>query len=147
MSQKVKEGTVVKVHYVGKYDDGNEFDNSYKSNRPIVFEVGKNQMIHGFESAVINRDINEKFNVKIPSDQAYGEYSDELVKEIPKQQLGLPDEQLSIGTQIQGTTPDNQHFICTLKEIKGDTAYLDLNHPLAGKDLNFEIEILEIVEN
>ena len=146
MSNKVKEGSVITVHYVGKFEDGNEFDNSYTRNTPLKFEVGKNQMIPGFESAVINREINEKFNVKIPSDQAYGEYSDEYIKEVPKDQLNLPED-APLGIQIQGTTPDNQQFLCTLKDIKEDVAYLDLNHPLAGKDLSFDIEILEIAED
>lgn len=145
MDQKVKEGSKVTVHYIGKLDDGNEFDNSYVRDTPLTFEVGKNDMIPGFESAVLNRGLSEKFNVMIPSDQAYGEYLDENLKQITKEQLNLPDD-IPLGSQIQGTTPDGTQFLCILKDVVGDVATLDLNHPLAGKNLNFEIEILEIAD-
>lgn len=145
MNQKVKEGNKVTVHYIGKLDNGSEFDNSYSRNVPLTFEIGKNQMIPGFESAVLNREVAEKFKVKIPKDQAYGEYLESNVQEIPKEQLNLPDD-VPMGIQIQGTTPDGKQFLCILKEVKDNTAFLDLNHPLAGKDLNFDIEIVGIEE-
>lgn len=145
MSQKVKEGDTVTVHYIGKLENGAEFDNSYNRNSPIKFEVGKNEMIPGFESAVLNRSVDEKFKVIIPKDQAYGEYSEENLQEVSKEQLNLP-EGASPGIQIQGTTEDGRQFLCVLKEILEDTAILDLNHPLAGKDLNFDIEIVSIDE-
>lgn len=143
MSQKVKEGSKVTVQYIGKLNDGKEFDNSYQNNTPLTFEVGKNEMIPGFESAVLNREVNEKFNVTIPKSEAYGEYSEENVQEVPRENLNLPDD-LPYGTQIQGTTPDGQNFMCVLKEMNDTSAFLDLNHPLAGQDLNFDIEILNI---
>tara|TARA_R110000772_G_scaffold2410_1_gene8298 strand:- start:24878 stop:25336 length:459 start_codon:yes stop_codon:yes gene_type:complete len=143
MNQKVREGSKVTVHYIGKLDNDSEFDNSYTRNTPLSFEVGKNEMIPGFESAVLNREVNEKFTVKIPSDQAYGKYSEENIQEVPKEQLNLPDD-VPMGIQIQGTAPDGKQFMCILKEVKDNSAFLDLNHPLAGKDLNFDIEILEI---
>jgi peptidylprolyl isomerase len=145
MSQKVKEGTKVSVHYIGKLDNGSEFDNSYTRNTPLDFEVGKKQMIPGFESAVINREVGEKFKVKIPTDQAYGVYTESKIQEVPKEQLNLPDD-VEMGIQIQGTTPEGQQFLCVLKEVKDNVAYLDLNHPLAGQDLNFDIEILSVSE-
>ena len=143
MSQKVKEGSKVTVHYIGKLNDGKEFDNSYSNNTPLTFEVGKNEMIPGFESAVLNREVKEKFNATIPKSEAYGEYSDENVQEVPRENLNLPDD-LPYGTQIQGTTPEGQNFMCVLKEMNDTSAFLDLNHPLAGQDLNFDIEILNI---
>ena len=145
MSQKVKDGSKVTVHYIGKLTDGNVFDNSYTRNTPLTFEVGSNQIIPGFESAILNRTIDEKFKVIIPKDQAYGEYSEDNIKPIPKKQLNS-EEELPIGAQVQGTTPEGHSFICTIKEYVGDDALLDMNHPLAGKDLEFEIEILGIEE-
>lgn len=143
MDQKVTEGSKVTVHYIGKLEDGSEFDNSYSRNAPLTFEIGKSEIITGFETAVINRQVNEKFDVLIPKDEGYGEWSEENVKEVPKEQLNLPDD-VPLGTQIQGTTPDGNNFLCILKEINDTSAFLDLNHPLAGKDLNFSIEILGV---
>lgn len=143
MSEKVKEGSKVTVHYIGKLNDGKEFDNSYQNNSPLTFEVGKNEMIPGFESAVINREVNEKFHVTIPKSEAYGDYSEENIQEVSRKNLDFPDD-LPYGTQIQGTTPDGQNFLCVLKEMNDTSAFLDLNHPLAGQDLNFDIEILNI---
>jgi FKBP-type peptidyl-prolyl cis-trans isomerase 2 len=145
MDKKVTEGSKVTVHYVGKLDDGNEFDNSYVRNAPLTFEVGKGQMIPGFESALLNREENEKFEVKIPKDQAYGDYSEANLHEIEKQTLLQGNSEIPpIGSQLQGTRPDGKTFLCVLKEVKEETAVLDMNHPLAGKDLNFSIEILNI---
>jgi len=146
MNKKVTEGSKVTVHYVGKLDDGNEFDNSYTRKAPLTFEVGKNQMIPGFESALLNREIKEKFDVKIPKDQAYGDYSKENIHEIKKDQLLQEGQEVPpVGSQLQGTRPDGKTFLCILKEIKEETAVLDMNHPLAGKDLNFSIEIVDVV--
>jgi peptidylprolyl isomerase len=141
MNQKVTDGTTVTVHYVGKLDNGSEFDNSYSRNTPIKFEIGQGQMLPGFESAVLNRVTDEKFSVKIP--KAYGEYKKESIQKISVEQMKLPDD-VPNGSQIQGTTPDGTQFLCVLIEVKDGMASLDLNHPLAGKDLNFDIEILKV---
>ena len=145
MSQKITEGSKVTVHYVGKLDDGNEFDNSYTRNSPLTFELGKNQMIPGFESALLNREVNEKFDVKIPKDQAYGDHSEENMHEIKKEQLLKEGQETPpVGSQLQGTRPDGKTFLCILKEVKDETVVLDMNHPLAGKNLNFSIEVVDV---
>jgi peptidylprolyl isomerase len=144
MSKKVTDGSKVTVHYVGKLEDGVEFDNSYTRNMPLTFEIGSNQMIPGFEQAVLNREVNEKFDVTIPKDQAYGEYSENRVQTIDRKQLGEINEDVQIGSQLQGVMPNGEQFLCILKDLNEQTATLDLNHPLAGKDLNFSIEVLGV---
>ena len=141
MSERVKEGSEVTVHFVGKLDNGTEFDNSYAKNTPFTFTVGNGQVIQGFEDAVLNREIEEKFSVKISKEQAYGEYSEDHIHEIPKEQANIPED-TPLGSHIEGTAPDGNKFICRLKDVNDDVVTLDLNHPLAGENLNFEIEIL-----
>jgi FKBP-type peptidyl-prolyl cis-trans isomerase 2 len=146
MNQKVTENSKVTVHYVGKLDDGNEFDNSFSRKTPLTFEMGKSQIIPGFESAVMNREVNEKFNIKIPKSEAYGDYSESNVHEVPKDTIGKDNANAEIGTQLLAEKPDGSKFMCIIKDIKDDKVVLDMNHPLAGQNLNFDIEILTIEE-
>ena len=146
MSEKIKKGSVVSLHYIGKLDNGSEFDNSYTKVTPLKFKVGDNGMIEGFEDAVLGKELNDKFNIKIPKEKAYGDYLKENVQEVPKEQLNLPSD-AELGMQIQGTAPDGKTFLCVLKEITETSVFLDLNHPLAGENLNFDIEILSIENN
>lgn len=143
---KITEGSEVTVHYIGKFEDGSEFDNSYTRNTPLTFKIGENQMIPGFESAVLNREIKEVFDVTIPPSEAYGEYSEKNIHEVPLEKLNLPED-APMGSKIEGTAPNGDKFLCTLKEIKEDVAILDLNHVLAGKNLNFKIEIVDIKDS
>ena len=143
MSEKITEGAEVTVHYIGKFEDGSEFDNSYTRKSPITFKVGANQMIPGFESAIINRSKGETFEATIPPAEAYGEYSESNVHEIDLEKINLP-ENAPIGSKIEGTAPNGEKFLCILKEIKENKAVLDLNHVLAGKNLNFKIEIVDV---
>jgi len=143
---KITEGKKVTVHYVGRLSDNTEFDNSYNREAPITFTVGSDALMKGFESAVLNREVNDKFEVTIPKAEAYGEYISENVQNVAISQLGLPEDGLFVGAQLQAATPDGKEFLCHIKTINEDsTVDIDLNHPLAGKDLNFEIEILEVV--
>jgi peptidylprolyl isomerase len=143
MSEKITEGTEVTVHYIGRFEDGSEFDNSYTRDTPLTFKVGENQMIPGFESAILNRESKEVFDVTIPPKEAYGDYSESNVHEVPLEKINLP-ENAPVGSKIEGTAPNGEKFLCTLKEVKESVAVLDLNHVLAGKNLNFKIEILDI---
>ncbi|REL24249.1 peptidylprolyl isomerase [Rhodohalobacter sp. SW132] len=139
---KVKDGNTVKVHYTGTLKDGSVFDSSVER-EPLEFKIGEGQLIPGFEKAVIGMEEGDKTKVDIPVKEAYGEAREELVINVPKDQL--PDEvEPEIGMQLQVNQPDGQPVPVRVAEISDDELTLDANHPLAGKDLSFEIELVEI---
>lgn len=141
MSQ-VKKDDTVKVHYTGKLTDGEIFDSSLER-EPIEFKVGAGQMIPGFENGVIDMKLNEKKTIEIPSAEAYGEVREELFQEVPKSQL--PEEiKPEIGMGLAAQMPDGSQRQLRVSEVKEESIVVDANHPLAGKDLNFDIEIVEI---
>lgn len=138
-----KKGDTVKVHYVGTLDSGEEFDSSVKRGEPIEFTVGAGQMIKGFDVAVEGMSIGEKKSVHIPAAEAYGEASDQNIVPFPKDQLpeGMNP---SVGEMLTMTTQTGQPVQVVVKEVTEDSIILDANHPMAGKDLNFDIELVEI---
>jgi len=139
---KVKDGNTVKVHYTGTLKDGSVFDSSVER-EPLEFKLGEGQLIPGFEKAVIGMEEGEKTEVDIPVKEAYGEAREDLVINVPKDQL--PDDvEPELGMQLQVNQPDGQPVPVTVAEISDDELTLDANHPLAGKDLKFEIELVEI---
>lgn len=141
---KVEDGNTVKVHYTGTLKDGSVFDSSAER-EPLEFKLGEGQLIPGFEKAVIGLEEGDKTNVDIPVEEAYGEAREELVINVPKDQL--PDDvEPEIGMQLQVNQPDGQPVPVRIAEISDDELTLDANHPLAGKDLSFEIELVEIKE-
>jgi len=140
---QVKHGDTVKVHYTGKLDDGTVFDTSADRD-PLQFTVGGGQVISGFENAVLGIDPGESKTVKIPSDEAYGPYRDEMVMVIPRDQL--PDHvKPEVHQQLQIVQEDGHAFVVQVTEVSEETVTLDANHPLAGQDLTFEIELVEIL--
>ena len=141
--KKAQNGDKVRVHYTGTLDNGEVFDTSYER-EPLEFVIGEGKLIPGFEKAVEGMEVGEKKKIKIPYQEAYGEKRNELLLEVPKSELpeGLTPQ---IGMQFQLNTPSGGTIIAELTEIKDDTVILDANHPLAEKDLNFEIELVEIV--
>ena len=141
----VNKGDTVKIEYEGKLENGQVFDSSSKHGQPLEFEVGSGKIIPGFDEAVQGMAVDEKKDFKIPSDKAYGPKKDELKKEVPKSQLPkLPEgQELKPGMQLAVKTPQGQMPVI-VTEVKDDSIVLDLNHPLAGKDLNFNIQIKEI---
>lgn len=144
---KIEEGKKVTVHYIGKLNDSNtEFDNSYTRNQPITFTIGNNEVIKGFESAVMNRDVDDKFEVMIPKNEAYGDYEEANIQTVDMDKLGLEESSLFIGGQLEATTNDGKKFMCLIKSINESEkkVELDMNHPLSGKDLSFEIEIIGV---
>ncbi|MEH0153931.1 peptidylprolyl isomerase [Limibacter armeniacum] len=141
--QVAKKGDKVKVHYVGTLDSGEEFDSSVKRGEPIEFEVGAGQMIAGFDKAVEGMSVGEKKNVHIPSEEAYGPVREEQMVKFPKEQIPA-DMNPSPGDQLVLTTADGQPVQVTVKELTDTHIVLDANHPMAGKDLNFAIELVEI---
>lgn len=141
---KVKEGDTVKVHYTGKLDDGSVFDTSREREEPLEFTLGQGQLIPGFEKAVEGMNIGDSTTVEIPTDEAYGERRDDLELEISRDEL--PDNiEPEVGMQLQMQQQENGRAIpVQITEVNDDTVKLDANHPLAGKDLTFDIELVEI---
>ncbi|MFZ6051518.1 FKBP-type peptidyl-prolyl cis-trans isomerase [Halocola ammonii] len=141
MSQ-VKENDTVKVHYTGKLSNGEVFDSSV-DREPLEFTLGQGQIIPGFEKELIDMKVNEKKTFEISSDDAYGDVRKELIQEVPKDNLP-PDIKPEVGMGLVSKTPEGQEMRLTVQEVKDDAIVVDANHPLAGKDLVFDIEVLEI---
>jgi peptidylprolyl isomerase len=135
-------GDSVKVHYTGKLDDGTVFDSS-RDRDPLEFSIGERQVIKGFEEAVIGMAEGQSRTVEIPAEESYGARRDDLVVTINRSQVP-PDIELKEGLHLQMKQPSGTVFNVMVAEITDDTVTLDANHPLAGKDLTFEIELLEV---
>ena len=139
---KVKEGDTVKVHYTGTLTDGTVFDTS-EEREPLEFTLGQGQLIPGFEKAVVGMNVGDSTEVEIPSDDAYGESREDLVISVPKDQL--PDDvEPQVGMQLQVNQQDGQPIPVRITDVGEENLTLDANHPLAGQDLKFEIELVEI---
>jgi len=141
--RKVEKGNTVRVHYTGKFENGEIFDTSV-NRTPLEFIVGNGQVIKGFDEAVIGMKIGEKKTVNIPFEEAYGPHMDELVFTFEKQSL---PENLNpeIGQKLQLVTGDGKRVNVTIIAVSETDITLDANHPLAGKNLVFEIELVEIL--
>jgi len=133
-----KSGDTVKVHYTGKMDNDSVFDSS-QGREPLQFVIGAGQMIAGFDQGVVGMKVGDKKTITLTPEQAYGQPSDERIVRVGKGQFP-PDLQLTVGMQLQGPTG----FPVTVKEIGADSVTIDANHPLAGKTLTFEVELMEI---
>ena len=140
---KVEKGNKVSVHYRGTLNDGEQFDSSYDRGQPIEFTVDSGQMIPGINDAVVGMTVGEKKSITLAPSQAYGETNPEAVQEIGKDKFPPEFEFIQDG-QVQGQTGDGQTFNAVITEINDATVTLDMNHPMAGKDLNFEIELVNI---
>jgi FKBP-type peptidyl-prolyl cis-trans isomerase 2 len=138
----VKDKDTVRVHYTGKLADGEIFDDS-KGRDPIEFTLGAGQVIPGFESAVLNMAVSETKTVNIPAAEAYGEQRQELIQSVPISEL--PEEiKPEVGMQLVSQAPDGQEIPLTITEVHAETITVDANSPLAGKDLTFDLELVEI---
>jgi len=144
--KKVETGDKVKVHYVGRLMDGTEFDNSRSSGRELYFTVGDGKVIKGFDQALLEMGVGQTKKVNIKPLNGYGEIKQEAIQEVLKTEFP-GDFKLTEGETIEGSTQSGQPMRATVKEIKNNSVILDLNHPLAGKELDFEIELLEILKN
>lgn len=139
---KVQKGSVVKLHYKGTLEDGSVFDTS-EGREPLEFTAGAGQVIPGFDKAVMDMEIGEKKTFTIPAEEAYGEYSEEKVFELPRQSFP-PNIDEALGQTVQLGDQSGNVFLAKILEVTDETVKMDTNHPLAGKDLTFEIEIVEI---
>ncbi len=141
MAEKVKKGDTVKIHYTGKFKDGETFDSSL-SREPLEFELGKGMIIPGLEDAVEGMEVGEKKNVSITADQAYGQRDENLIVDVPKDKLpeGLEPEK---GMPLRVKSQEGRDMQVVVAEVGDDSIKIDANSPLAGKDLEFELEIVE----
>ncbi len=138
---KTKQGDTVKVNYTGKLEDGTVFDTSLTEGRaPIEAKLGEGQLIKGFETALYDMSEGEKKVVEISPEDAYGDVKDFMVSEVPLTQL---PEQVKVGEMLQGQGPQGPVNVKII-EIKEDVAVVDANHPLAGKKLIFDLELVSI---
>ncbi len=139
---QAERGDTVRVHYTGTLAGGEQFDSS-AGRDPLEFTLGDGMVIPGFESAVTGMTVGESKTFDIPSDQAYGPRRDEMVMQVDRNQF--PDHiDPEVGQQLQ-MQQGNQAFVVTVAEVNDDAVTLDGNHPLAGQDLTFTIELVEIV--
>lgn len=139
----IEKGNKITIEYEGKLDSGEVFDSSKNHDKPLEFEVGAGQVIPGFDKAVIGMKINEEKEFTIPAKEAYGEVNPELEKEIPKSSMPEGKEPQQGMTLIM-TSQDGRQFPAKITKVEDNNITIDLNHPLAGKDLTFKIKILKI---
>jgi peptidylprolyl isomerase len=138
----VENGQTVSVHYVGTLDDGTEFDNSRVRGSAMSFQMGTGRVIPGFENAITGMSVGETKNISIQSGDAYGPVNESAVQTTTRD--AFPEDfELQEGLQVQGQGP-NGPVLATIKNFDNDNVTLDMNHPLAGKNLNFEIELVSI---
>jgi FKBP-type peptidyl-prolyl cis-trans isomerase 2 len=140
--QQVKNGDTVRVHYHGKLTDGSTFDSS-EGRDPLEFTVGSGQVIKGFDDALLDMQPGEKKTVNIPVDQAYGQRNDDMMMEYPKTEFPA-DMNPQVGMELHMSDNMGNVFPVVIAEVGDEVVVLDANHPLAGQDLTFEIELVSI---
>jgi len=140
--QEVKAGDTVRVHYEGRLNNGHVFDKS-EGRDPLAFEVGKGQVIKGFDDALVGMKVGDKKTVNIPVDQAYGERNENMVIEFPMSDFP-EDMKPEVGLQLHMNDNQGNHFPVIITEVKQDSVILDANHQLAGQNLIFDIELVAI---
>jgi peptidylprolyl isomerase len=141
--QQVKKGDKVKVHYHGKLTNGETFDSS-EGRQPLEFEVGSGSVIKGFDDGVTGMEIGQKKTINIPVDEAYGQKNPEMLIEMPKDRFPA-DMELEVGMPLMMSNGEGQNFQVIINEIQEESVILDANHPLAGEELIFDLELVDIV--
>ncbi len=139
---QAKDGNKVKVHYTGKLEDGTVFDSS-RDREPFELTLGGSQVIPGFEQGILGMTVGQTKKVTLPPEKAYGSYRDDLTVEVKKSDFPshiVPE----MGQQLQMSQSDGSTVNVVIAKMEGESVTLDANHPLAGKTLIFEIELLEI---
>ncbi|MFC1691424.1 peptidylprolyl isomerase [Nanoarchaeota archaeon] len=140
----IAKGDKIKVDYTGTLEDGTVFDSSEKHGKPLEFEVGAGQLIKGFDEAVVGMEKGQEKEIKLEASEAYGELNPEMVKQVPKEQLPK-DKELKPGMMLVMGLPNGAQLPAKITEVGDDTVTIDINHPLAGKALNFKIKIVDII--
>ena len=141
--QTVKKGDTIRVHYTGKLTSGELFDTS-EGRDPLEFQVGSGHVIRGFDDGVLDMEVGDKRTVQIPVDQAYGPRNEELIMDFPTDRLP-EDLKPEVGMQLQLNNEQGQTFPVVVRSVSEASITLDGNHPLAGEELIFDIELVEIV--
>lgn len=140
---EAKSGDTVRIHYTGKLTDGTRFDSS-EGRDPLEFTIGAGQIIPGLEREVEGMKVGEKKTVTAQADEAYGQRNPAAMQQVPRANLP-PEIEPVVGNQLQAVTQDGQQISVTVAEVDDETVTLDANHPLAGEDLVFDVELVEIV--
>ncbi len=143
MAEKAKKGNTVKIEYKGSLEDGTVFDSTEKHGKPLEFEIGSKKVIKGFEEAVIGMEKDEKKKITLKPEEAYGSPNPDLIKEVPREKLPKeqePKEGMILGMML----PNGQQIPARITKVEEDKITIDLNHPLAGKTLNFDIKLVDI---
>lgn len=138
-----KTGDTVRIHYTGTLEDGEVFDSS-EGQEPLEFVIGGGQVIPGFDAAVTGMLPGERKTVTIPAAEAYGEHNEAMLMEVDRAQLP-PEMNPQVGDQLVVGTPDGGQYPVTIFALSNDVLTLDANHPLAGEDLTFALELVEVV--
>jgi FKBP-type peptidyl-prolyl cis-trans isomerase 2 len=142
MPQEVRSGDTVKVHYHGRLTDGTTFDSSEGRN-PLEFQVGSGMVIRGFDEGVLGMTVGEKKTIEIPVDDAYGPRDPEAIIEFPIDRFP-PEIKPEVGMQLAMNNSEGQQMPVVIVDVKDDVVVLDANHQLAGQDLIFDLELVEI---
>ncbi len=140
---QAKNGDTVKVHYTGKLEDGTVFDTSINRD-PLQFTIGEGQIIPGFEQAIVGMNPGESKTTKVQADKAYGQHLKEMVVVVDRNQFPV-DLKPEVGQRLQTRQADGRAIVVTVTDVSESSVTLDANHPLAGEDLTFDIQLLEIV--
>lgn len=141
----IKDGSKVKIEYTGTLDNGEVFDSSEKAGKPLEFEIGSKKVIPGFEKAIVDMKKGEEKDIKLKSSEAYGDINPELVKEIPRDKLPKepePKEGMFLAIALQ----NGMQIPAKIVKVEKEKIKIDMNHPLAGKNLNFKIKLVEVQE-
>ncbi len=137
----IKKGDKIKVHYTGTLDDGTVFDTS-EGKDPLEFEVGTRKVIKGFDDAVIGMEKGKEKEVKLKPEDAYGPQNAMLLKKVPRSKLP-PEPEPKVGMMLALSSPDGQQIHARISEVTKEEVTIDLNHPLAGKNLTFKIKVID----
>jgi peptidylprolyl isomerase len=140
---QAKSGDTVKIQYTGRLDDNSVFETSVDRD-PIKLTIGRGRTIPALEQAIVGMETGESKNVEISAEQAYGAYHEELVHSVSRKVLPA-DMEPEIGQRLNATSVDGRKFSVTIRDISEKTVMMDANHPLAGKDLIFDIELVAIL--
>lgn len=141
--RQAKTGDVVRVHYRGRLEDGTEFDSS-EGREPLEFQVGGGQIISGLEKHVEGMEVGQKSTVTVPADEAYGPRDERQVQSVPRE--ALPDDiDVQMGSRLTATTREGRQIPLTVIGLDENQVTVDANHPLAGRNLVFDLELVEIV--
>ncbi len=138
----VKKGDKVKVEYTGTLDDGTVFDTS-EGKQPLEFEAGSGQLIKGFDNAIIGMEKGQEKEIKLKPEEAYGQPDPRLTQKIPRDKLP-PGQEPKVGMVLGLQAPDGKQVPARITEVNDKEVIIDLNHPLAGKNLNFKIKVIDI---